>query len=87
VLLDGATLSRIAPSRRPAKAIERYVRRLSLTGDVSSTVAAGSDFADAGEAVVATTVVVAISVVELVQAASTSAVATVAIAPDLRIAA
>jgi hypothetical protein len=76
----GATLSRIAPSRRPAKAIARYVKRLSLIDDVSTIPAAVSD---SGAAVFAA-VVVAVGVVELVQAATINVMATVAIAPSLR---
>jgi hypothetical protein len=80
----GAALSRIAPSRRPAKAIARYVKRLPLIDDVSSIPAAVSDSGAADEAVFAAAIVVAMGVVELVQAASINVMATVAIAPSLR---
>ena len=80
----GATLSRIAPSRRPAKAIARYVKRLLLIDDASTIPAAVSDSGAADEALFATAVVVAMGVVELVQAASINVMATAAIAPSLR---
>jgi hypothetical protein len=80
----GATLSRIAPSRRPAKAIARYVKRLLLIDDASTIPAAVSDSGAADEAVFAAAVVVPVGVVELVQATSINVRATAATAPGLR---